>query len=191
MYKDFLVQGDFWSTLLYYMSFPYINIWIMKQLDNKYVAVQNIIVCVATVLISTLWNKKSNKLYKFYSIFMFSECAVYLVLYSFVIFGNLNGRLYYLIDTILFSLITKNIICGTNKLKSIIYKNEKREKYDNTSSIAAAIASIVGSILSIALNIPIEIAFAIGWAGISIDNLFYYLAYRKYKESDNIDDKGI
>lgn len=179
MFKDYMIQACLWTNLLYSISYPYIHMFIMKQANEKLISLNEILICVFTIIINSIWNKYSDKLYKTFPVFMFMESALYLVLYALIIMGFVNGIVFYIIDTILFCLITRNIICGGNKLKSVIYKDELREKYDNTICIAASIGTLIGASIAFFVDVPLWVAFIISQTGITIDNIFYYIAYKK------------
>ena len=109
---------------------------------------------------------------------MFGESFLYLVLKLSIIFNIASPITYYVVDTLIFGFITRNIICGANKLKAKIYKEEQREKYDNTIQIAGSIATLIGAGIAVFIEIPIQCALFIGWIAITIDNLLYWIAYK-------------
>lgn len=86
--------------------------------------------------------------------------------------------MYYIVDTILCSILTKNIICGLNKLKIYRYKDDAREEYDNNVNVACNISSLIGFSISLFLSISKNIAFIFMGIGIVLDNIFYYKAYK-------------
>lgn len=183
MFKDFMVQACLWSNLFYSMSYPFIHVYLMRQVSEKLVSVNQVFSCICIIIINSLWNKRSNNLYKLFPLIMMIEAVSYLILNLAIIIGVSDGVTYYIVDTLLFCLISRNMICGANKLRSLIYIGDSREKYDNTIPIAASIATLIGGTIAIIVNIPINVAFMISWVGLSIDNLFYYLAYRKNQKS--------
>lgn len=183
MYKDLMIQACFWSSTFYSMSYPFIHLYIMKDasITEKVISSNQIFICLTIIIINSIWNKHSSKLYKYYKAFILIESIAYLVLTIGAISTTLSPLYYYTIDFILFGFISRNVICGANKLRAFIYNGETREKYDNTISIASAIATLIGSFIAIIINIPIEVAFAISWIGLVIDNIFYWIAYNKTK----------
>lgn len=183
MYKDLLIQATLWSNLFYAIGYPYIHIYLMKYITEKTVSFNQIIVCLFILIVNSLWNKFSDVLYKYYKYFLLLEGIAYLLLTIGVISGAISPSYYYIIDTFLFCLITKNVICGATKLKSIIYDGGAREKYDNTVSIVSAIATLIGSLFIFLVQVPLNVAFGIGCFGIIIDNVYYWIAYNKYKEA--------
>ena len=179
IFKDLMVQATLWSGIFYAMSYPYIHLFLMKQINEKMVSVNQIFTCLCVIIINSVWNKYSDKLYKYFGIFMFGEGFLYLILKLSIIFNIASPITYYAVDTLLFGLITRNIICGANKLRSKIYKGEQREKYDNTIQIAGSIATLIGAGIAVVIELPIQGALFIGWLAISLDNLLYWIAYKK------------
>ena len=182
MWKDKMIQAGFWSQLFYSISYPFLHVWLMRKVSEQMLSANQIIICIAIIIFNTIWNKYSDKLYKFFPALTITETLAYAIIHTMVIFGLINEIAYYIIDTILFSLITRNMICGGNKMRSIVYKGEKREKYDNTLMIATAIATLIGGSVALIVKIPIWVTFIISWLGLSIDNLFYILAYYENKD---------
>ncbi len=178
MFKDPMIQASLWSNILYTMCFPSIHLYLMNGINSNIISVNQILICISVIVVNSIWNKYSNRLYKYYIHFMALESVAYLILNLTMILNICTTLIYYLTDTFLYCIITKNIICGSVKLRSFVYNKDKREKYDNTAQIATAIGTLIGSTIAIIINIPIEIAFIISWIGITIDNIFYIIAYR-------------
>ena len=64
MFKDLMVQATLWSGIFYAMSYPYIHLFLMKQIDEKMVSLNQIFGCLCIITINSVWNKYSDKLYK-------------------------------------------------------------------------------------------------------------------------------
>jgi len=180
--KQPLIQATLWSNIFLTMSYPAIHLYIMAGLTSNIVSLNQILLCISIIIINPMWNKYSDKLYKYYSLLMLLESITYLVLNITMILNIWTKIIYYLIDTFLYCVITQNLICGTNKLKSFVYNKDTREKYDNTAQIATAIGTLIGSGIAIIIDIPIKIAFIISWIGISIDDVFCFIAYKNNKK---------
>lgn len=144
------------------------------------VSLNAIILCIAGVLFPVVWNKYSNELYKKYGYLLSMEVIMYTLIVILILIGVIDNRAYYIIDTLLFAIITKNIICGTNRLTALRYNSkDKREKYDNNLNIVANLSSLIGFSISFLVAIPVNIAFILITIGICFDNIFYYQAYRE------------
>lgn len=178
-----MILATFITTLFYSATYPYIYVEIMKSISNQYVAITNIIVCLSTILFSVLWNKKSNSLFKLYPTFCIIEIIISLVLLAYLLIFYLNLKFYYITNTIIFAVITRNICCGGIKLRAKRYPSEKeREKFDNTNNSFSAIATLIGSVISIFLKLPIEIMLILAFIGNVIDNIIYIIIFQQQKQ---------
>lgn len=179
MFKDKLLLANFISNLFYSIAYPTVHFVLIKDINEKIISLNAIVVCIAGIIAPIVWNKKSNELYNKYGYLLSIEGISYILLTIAFIIGTIDSRLYYLIDTILFSIITKNIICGNNKLRAIRYNGEEREKFDNDSNILSNTSSLIGFTISLLLPIPKYLAFIMLGIGIISDNVFYYRAYKE------------
>lgn len=182
LWKDKLIMAGFWSTLIYSITYPTIHLWIMKELNESLISFNSILSCVSIIIFSILWNKYSRKLYGVYPFLMVCEIILYAILHIFVILGKCNASNYYIFDILITSTIMRNVVCGGNKLRSILYTGEKREKYDNSMNIATSTGTLIGSSIAMFSKIPISIIFIISWVGLSIDDVFYIVAYYETKK---------
>lgn len=117
-------------------------------------------------------------MYKKYGYLLTIEGIAYILLTVLIVLGIINTKFYYLLDTLLFAIVTKNIICGGNRLRASRYKDKDREEYDNNSVLVANISSLIGFTISFLFKIPVSIAFIIMGFGVIVDNIFYYKAYK-------------
>ena len=87
---------------------------------------------------------------------------------------------YYLLDNIVFAIITRNVCCGIVKLKAIRYNSEnERERFDNNSNSVYSAATIIGSIIAMFLNLDFAIMLCLATFGNIIDNIFYIFIFYK------------
>lgn len=167
----------------YAVSYPYIHLFLMKQVDEKMISVNQIFICLCVIIINSVWSKYSDKLYKYFGVFMFGESFLYLILKLSIIFNIASPITYYAMDTLLFGLITRNIICGANKLRAQVYESKQREKFDNTVQIAGSLATLIGAGIAVIIELQINAALLVGWLGITTDNILYWIAYKKRKRA--------
>ena len=174
---DAMLLATFVTTLFYSATHPYINKVIMSNIEEPHIAINQLITCLSTIFIGFLWNKKSDKLFKYYAIFCIMETLMSIITTVFVLTTN-NIVTYYILDTIVFSVVTRNIICGGIKLRSLRYNENERAKFDNDNNTAAAVATIVGSLIAVKLNLPFSLMIIMATIGNCIDNVFYiYIFY--------------
>lgn len=179
---DGMLLGTLITTLFYSATYPYIHKEIMTVVSNRMVAANQIVNCVSIILIGTLWNKKSNRFFKSYPLLCVIETLLSVGSCLFTVITK-NILAYYVIDTLIFAIVTRNICCGNVKLRAIRYKTEKeRECFDNNQNSANAIATIIGSLIAMVLNLDFNIMLWLATIGNTIDNIFYICIFYKTKE---------
>ncbi len=142
------------------------------------------VICVSGILFPLIWNKYSVKLYTKYGHLLGIEAITYTLIAILVLAGSITNKTYYILDTFLFALITKNIMCGANKLRASRYNSDnKRERYDNNSDLISNLSSLMGFGISFIVTIPTNVAFILITIGICFDNIFYFKAYKQTKIS--------
>lgn len=177
---DGMLLATFLTTIFYSATYPYIHKEIMQNASDKIVALNQIINCLSVVLLGSLWNKKSEKLFKYYPEFCVFETILGIMSTIWATATN-NIVAYYIMDTLIFALVTRNICCGGVKLKAIRYNSEeKREHFDNNNNSASAIATILGSIIAMLLNLNFSTMLWLATIGNAIDNIFYIFIYKHH-----------
>lgn len=180
---DGMLLATLITTLFYSATHPYVHKEIVSNVSESIIALNQIINCVSIIGLGTLWNKKSDKLFQFYPIF----CIIETILGVFsTIWATITHDIlaYYIIDTLIFAIVTRNICCGGVKLRAIRYKTESaREHFDNNNNSANAIATIIGSILAIILELDFVTMLWLATVGNAVDNVFYIVIYKKTKSN--------
>lgn len=176
---DSMLLATFLTTIFYSATYPFIHKLIMESVSDNIVALNQIINCISIVLLGSLWNKKSDKLFNYYPLFCIGETILGICSTVWATTTN-NIMAYYLIDTMIFAVITRNICCGGVKLRAIRYRTEKdRERFDNNNNSASAIATIIGSIIAMVLDLDFSIMLWIATFGNAIDNIFYIFIFKE------------
>ena len=70
---DGMLLATFLTTIFYSATYPYIHKEIMVHVSDSVIALSQIINCLSIVLLGSLWNKKSEKLFKYYPVFCIFE----------------------------------------------------------------------------------------------------------------------
>ena len=70
---DGMLIATFLTTIFYSSTYPYIHKEVMTVATDSFIALNQIINCVSVIVFGYLWNKKSDKLFKFYPIFCILE----------------------------------------------------------------------------------------------------------------------
>lgn len=181
-----MLIATFLTTLFYSATYPYIHKEIMVVASDWLIALNQIINCLSIVIFGTLWNKFSDRLFKYYPYFCVFETILGIGSTVWAICTQ-NIASYYIIDTLIFAIVTRNICCGGVKLRTLRYNSEvKREHFDNNNNSASAIATIIGSIVAMVLKLDFNIMLCIATFGNAIDNIFYIFIYKStiVKRSD-------
>lgn len=180
--KDKLIIASFLSNLFYSACYPAVHSYLMQSVGQRMISINSLCTCLGGIILPFIWNKYSDILYKKYGKMLFLEAFCYICMLIMLINNKINLIIYYILDTICFTLITKNIICGGNRLRAIKYNNEeKRTKYDNNTQMAANISSLIGFLSCAIFEFNLWQAFLLSTIGICIDNIFYYLEWRDRK----------
>lgn len=168
-------------TLFYSMSYPYIYAETIKVVPHLYIGLEQILACLGTIIFCKLWNTYSDKLFEHYRLFLIVEIIADLILFTDVLVRN-DLKFYFLLNIIIYSVITKNLCCGGTKIKAMVNPSEKeREKYDNNSSIVNAIATLIGAGVAMIFDFDLRLLFVFALIGNTIDNIFYLYIYQKLR----------
>lgn len=182
---DGMLLATFLATIFYSSTYPYIHKEIMSNVSDSVIALNQIVNCVSIIVIGGMWNKKSDKLFKHYPVFCICE-SLFGLLVTLWVSNTHNIMAYYIADTLVFSIITRNICCGAIKLRAIRYTSEtERERFDNNNNSAYALATIVGSIIAMMLNLDFIVMLWIATFGNMIDNVFYLWIFKTTNKRDS------
>ena len=175
------------TNIFYAATYPFIHKQVMMVASDNFIAINQIVNCLSIVFFGYLWNKFSEKLFRFYPIMCVFESALGILTTVFAIVTN-NILAYYLLDTFVFALVTRNIICGGVKLKAMRYKTEKeREQFDNNDNSMSSLGFLVGSVVALFLHFDFVTMLCIATFGNMIDNMFFIIIY--YKEINKSKDR--
>ena len=180
---DGMLLGALFATIFYSASYPCIHKVIMENISDKLIALSQITNCLSIVFFGFIWNRQKI-LFRYFPIFCFCEIILTFSLTIYVITTN-DIRAYYIADTLIFAIVSRNIICGSNKLKTLIYSDDERAKYDNNESSCYAIATIISSLISMIANSGFVFMLWVATIGNAIDNMFYLYTYNKIRKGEN------
>jgi hypothetical protein len=176
-----MLLANFISTLFYSLSYPYIYGETVKVVPHLYISVEQILACLGTIVFCRLWNKHSDKLFTKYHVILGLEIIADIILFADVLIRH-NLSFYFLLNVIIFALITKNVACGGTKMKARVHPTEKlREQYDNNSNIACSVATLLGAGIAIIFDMNLWLLFIFAFVGNAADNAFYLYIYYKLR----------
>lgn len=176
--SNLMLLSNLICTLFYATSYPYIYAETVKIVPHYYISLEQIMICLGTIFFCRLWNKYSDKLFKYYRLFLLFEILADLFLFADVLLRN-NLSFYFLLNVIIASTITKNLSCGGAKMRAMVNPSEReREQFDNNSNIVNAIATLAGASVAIVFDIELKWLFILAFIGNASDNFFYLYIYK-------------
>lgn len=176
---DALLLAGLTSNLFYSMSYPIVHTICIKDLSSNLLSFTSLLSCILAIILSQAWLKYSDKLYKTFGISLLLEGILYAILLVLFLSNKMTPAMYYVWDSIIMAIITRNIISGGNRLKAMRYRHEEREIFDNKSTLYCNISCVIGFGFSSIITLSTNMAFILMWIGMVVDNAFYYLIYRK------------
>lgn len=106
------------------------------------------------------------------------ETVTYTILIGSFLIGKLTPTGYVIIEALLYASITRNIICGGNRLKAIRYNEQSREKYDNKDIILSNVSGLLGYSFSTLITLSLTVCMILMLVATVIDNVFYYYVWK-------------
>ena len=184
--SDLMLVGYFLSMLFYSCSYVFIYQVIVQAVPRSFLGIEQIIGCVSTIIFCKVWNKYSDRLFRYYRLILWLEIIFDVALFADVIIrGDL--KFYFMFNIMIMAIITRNLICGRTKMKAKVNPTEQlREKFDNNSQIADSAATIIGAGTAIIIPFSLNTLFVLALIGNCIDNVFFLYIYHKLKRGDSI-----
>lgn len=181
--SNLMLLANFLSSLFYSMSYPYIYAETLKAVSTYYISFEQIITCISTVIFSVAWNRAGDKIFRHYRKIMIAEIIADVILFADVIIrGDL--KFYFLLNVIIFAVITKNLSCGGIRMRAKVNPTEKqREAYDNNSNTVYALSTLAGTVIATITLPKINTLFFLALIGNTIDNFLYLYIYHRIKET--------
>lgn len=182
--SNLMLTANFISGLFYAASYPYIYAETLKVIPRGYISFEQIICCISTIIFCKLWNKYSDKFFVHYSKILWAEVIADIILFSDVMIRGDLG-FYYLLNIIIYALITRNLACGGTKMRARVNPTEKlRERYDNNNQIVSSAATLLGASFAAIFPFDLKTLFILALVGNIVDNFFYLYIYSKIKGDD-------
>ncbi len=182
---DLMLLSTFLCTIFYTSTYPIIYKTIMSTIHKNFISINQIVACCSIILFNSIWNKHSNKLFKYFPALCALEMVCTLIVTIYISISKASITSFYILDTLIFVIVTRNIICGGSRLKALKYSTpSKREKFDNNNSSYASLATIIGASISIALKMDFITMLWIAAFGNCIDNVLYMIIYKNLVKGD-------
>lgn len=173
-----LILASFLSTLFFGIGMPVETTYIFHALAPKAIALRDIIVCLGSLLATNLWNRYGDKLYPYWGILAILEvvCTA-IIMAGLFIFPGMETT-YFIGMGLVNALIVRNMVCGGNKLRALLFEGKERELFDNYNMMAMSSAVIIGGIVNLLYTPPIWLAFTCIFIGVTVDNILYWRVWK-------------
>lgn len=177
--SKFMLTTNLICSIFYSMSYPYIYAEMMKVVNHIYISGEQIVTCLGVIIFGLLWNRKGDFLYKHYLWIVTAEIIADVFLFAHVLItGNL--KFYFVLNVLIYALITRNMANGGIRLRAKVHPDEKsRERYDNNCNIVSSVATLIGAGIAIIIPMKLTVLFIAALVGNVFDNFCYYYIYCK------------
>ena len=180
-----MLWATFLSTLFYSASYPYIYAETIKVVPRQYISLESILYCLGAIIFCRLWNKYSDRLFRYYRLILIAEMTADGFLFADVLIRQ-DLKFYFLLNIIIFAFITKNLNCATVKMAARVHPTEKsREHFDNNSSVCSAVATLIGASFVLFYTFSHRILFVMALIGNVVDNMIYLYIYNRIPKDCN------
>ena len=175
--SNLMLLSCFLSCVFYSASYPYVYAETIKAVTHNYISFEQIFSCLGVALFGMLWNKFGDRFFNHYRLILLAETVADAFLFAHVLItGDL--KFYFVLNVIIYSVITKNLSCGGVKMRAKVNPTDKeRERYDNNQNTCSAIASLLGAAIAIVTQPSLQTLFILALIGGVVDNFFYFYIY--------------
>lgn len=181
-----MLISNFVSVLFYSMSYPYIYAQTCKIVPTYYISIEQLLSCTSTIIFCWLWNKYSDRLFNHYAKIIVAETLFDVILFADVMIRN-DLKFYFLLNVIIYALVTRNMACGGTKIRAMVNPTERdREQYDNNSNIVVSVATILGTTAAFVYMPDFKVLCVLALIGNVSDNVLFWHIYRKIKNVSNL-----
>ena len=180
-----MLLATFLCTIFYTAIYPIIYKIIMSTVHKNFISINQIVTCSSIILFNSIWNKHSNKLFKYFPVLCTLEMLCTVVVAIYISINKSSITSFYILDTLICVVVTRNIIYGGNRLKALRYSNpSKRERFDNSNNSYASLATIIGASIAIVLEMDFITMVWIAAFGNCIDNILYIIVYKNLTKGE-------
>ena len=177
----------FISQFLFALSFQYIYIKTVADINPKIFPIVSILSCLFSIIFANI-NLKSDLLFKNYTKFCFCEIAFYMATAIYCII-NKNYVLFQILNLFSCCIINQAIgVCGS-KIKEKIYNTSKaRNEYDNKNRIYSDAAIIMSATIAFFIIdfINLQTLVLIGTLGVVFEDICLLYIYKKLKNGSDL-----
>lgn len=178
MWGQLMIHACFWRSIFFAWAFPHTHKFLIENISSKLLSTETITLAISTIVITSLFNKYSEKIFEHFKLYCVVECLLFAIILPAVGTGLITPSNYFIVNITIAPVVGRMINCSATRLRRMVYDREMRERYDNCHQIALAAAGIIGGVLGM-IEIPLWVAWSLVAVGVVIDDVFYWIIYNQ------------
>lgn len=150
---------------------------------TEWIAFESLFMSISLFIIGIIWKGNTRKsALNYFIIFCLIETIAGFVLALYLLFIEFNVWVYAIFSMIYTSFITVFVGKCVMAFKTKLWNEEKREIYDNNSSIIGSITCISGFLFALLFMPSLEVALVLWAIACIVDDIGWMIVYKKNKE---------
>ena len=181
--QKYILLSLFISGLLITYVSPMFTKVIITALPAEWIAFESLFASISTLLIGILWKGKTRETaMKHFIIFCLIETIASFTLALYLLLIEFNVWVYAIFSLFYISFITVFVGKCIMAFKTKLWNEEKREIYDNNTSIISGITCIRGFLLAILFMPSLKLSLILWAIACIVDDIGWMIVYIKNKK---------
>lgn len=177
--QKYILLSLFISGLLITYISPMFTKIVITELPAEWIAFESLFASVSVFLVSILWKGKiRDKAIKYFIIFCIIETICGFALALYLIFVEFNVWAYAIFTLIYGYFVSIFVGKCIMAFKAKLWNEEKREIYDNNSSIISSITCIAGYSLALLFMPSLEVSLVLWAIACIVDDIGWMIVYK-------------
>ena len=181
--QKYILLSLFISGLLLTYVSPMFTKVIITALPAEWIAFESLFASISTLIIGILWKGKPRETaMKHFIVFCLIETIASFTLAIYLLLVEFNVWVYAIFSLFYVSFITIFVGKCIMAFKTKLWNEEKRELYDNNTSIISGITCISGFLLALLFMPSLELSLILWAIACIVDDIGWMIVYIKNKE---------
>lgn len=181
--QKYILLSLFISGLLITYVSPMFTKVIITALPAEWIAFESLFASISTLLIGILWKGKTRETaMKHFIIFCLIETIASFTLDLYLLLVEFNVWVYAIFSLFYISFITVFVGKCIMAFKTKLWNEEKREIYDNNTSIISGITCISGFLLALLFMPSLKLSLILWAIACIVDDIGWMIVYIKNKK---------
>lgn len=181
--QKYILLSLFISGLLITYVYPMFTKVIITALPAEWIAFESLFASISTLIIGILWKGKTRETaMKHFIIFCLIETIASFILALYLLLVEFNAWVYAIFSLFYISFITVFVGKCIMAFKTKLWNEEKREIYDNNTSIVSGISCISGFLLALLFMPSLKLSLILWSIACIVDDIGWMIVYIKNKK---------